>query len=154
MAQQFLVQTDLWPFVVSTLPARFEEAELEWFMTIHDGLLARREPYVTLTDCTAIAEIPSPTVRKRIGEWNKRIEADIRRYNVATAIVMSNALVRGALTALHWIAPPPQPTEVVGRAHDGARFLLQQLERNGVRPTSAMQRYVDSLAATGASAMC
>lgn len=153
MAEPFVVQTDLWPFVVSKLPSRIDEAELERFMAIHDGLLARHELYVTLTDCTGITEIPSATVRKRIGDWNKRIEADIRRFNVATAIVLSNTLVRGALTALHWLAPPPQPTELVARPYDGARYLLTQLEKHDVRVTPAMQRYVDSLASAGATAV-
>lgn len=153
MGSAFVVRTEHWPFVMSELPSRLDEAGLERFMAIHDGLLARQQPYVTLTDCTAIAEIPNAAVRRRIGEWNKKIEADIRRYNIATAIVISNGLVRGALTALQWLAPPPQPTEVVARPYEGARFLLQQMQRHGMAVTPGLRDYVASLAPEGASAV-
>lgn len=92
-------------------------------MRAQEEIFQRRERYVSLTDTTAVDGLPDARVRASIGQWLKTIEERAKRYQVANALVIASPLTRGALTAVHWLAPPPVPTTVCATLMEGARYL-------------------------------
>jgi hypothetical protein len=112
--QQPDVDDRFFPLVVNTLPERIRPEDLPQFFAKSERVLQRREPYVTISDVRATKEIPNATVRKALADWSKQIEPLMKQYTVGSAIVITSPLVRGGLTALFWLAPPPYPQQVVG----------------------------------------
>ena len=101
------------PLVVNIIPERIHAEHLPAFFAKSQAVLLRRQPYVTITDTSACREMPNATVRKELADWSKKFDALMKRYTVGSAIVITSPLVRGGLTALFWLAPPPYPQQVV-----------------------------------------
>lgn len=101
------------PLIISAMPARFEDLELDRFLARHEWLLDRGKRYATITDLSGLVGLPEAATRRRIADWNNGIEARARRYTIATAVIAPNSLLRGAMTALHWLSPPPYPQAIV-----------------------------------------
>lgn len=101
------------PLIVSSMPPRFADLELEGFLARHEWLLDRGVRYATITDLSTLVGLPGADTRKRIADFNLRIEGRARRLTLATAIVAPNALLRGAMTAVNWLSPPPYPQAIV-----------------------------------------
>ncbi len=118
-----------WPLVVLRLPPRIGEAEVASLARAQEEIFQRRERYVSLTDTTAVVGLPDARVRSAIGQWLQTIEERAKRYQVANALVIASPLTRGALTAVHWLAPPPVPTTVCATVREGARYLEEHARR-------------------------
>lgn len=101
------------PLIVTVMPARFTDAEITAFLARHEALLARGRRYCTITDLSQIAGLPEATTRRRIADWQQKVESTMRKWTVGTAIVAPSNLLRGAMTALNWLSPPPYPQEIV-----------------------------------------
>lgn len=101
------------PLVVNIIPERIRAEHLPAFFAKSEAILRRGQPYVTITDASACRELPNAMVRKELAEWSKKFDPLMKRYTVGSAIVITSPLVRGGLTALFWLAPPPYPQQVV-----------------------------------------
>lgn len=100
------------PLVVVVLPARIDRSFAEVLENDHRVLFGMRSRYVSFTDTTAVAAMPDATTRQRVAEWAKSHEAELRRVQVANALLVPNAVIRAGLSAIHWFAPPPVPTAI------------------------------------------
>lgn len=107
------VDDRFFPLVVNVIPEHLLAEHLPAFHEKTEAILRRREPYVTITDLTRARHVPSPVARREIAAWTQRFEAEIRRYALGSAIVIDSPLIRGGLTALFWLSPPPYPQQVV-----------------------------------------
>jgi hypothetical protein len=65
---------------------------------------ARRQPIVAISDCRLANH--DAQQRRLLGEWTKEALALDKGCTLATIVLLDNPLLRGALTALNWIAPP------------------------------------------------
>jgi len=101
------------PLVVNTLPERIRAEHLPAFFAKSEAILRRGEAYVTISDTTLCRELPNAVVRRELADWSKEFEPLMKRHTVGSAIVITSPLVRGGLTALFWLAPPPYPQQVV-----------------------------------------
>jgi len=68
------------------------------------AIVDRGQPFVLLTE-TEGAGVPNAQVRKRIGEQQIALEPRMRPLSPGSVVVVKSTLLRGALTALSWIAP-------------------------------------------------
>lgn len=101
------------PLVVNIIPERIHAEHLPAFFAKSEAILRRGQPYVTISDTTACRELPNAVVRKALADWSKAFEPLMKRHTVGSAIVITSPLMRGGLTALFWLAPPPYPQQVV-----------------------------------------
>jgi hypothetical protein len=132
MPSPLALDTRHWPLVTLTLPSDMADLDLEGLGRSQDAVFARREKYVSLTDTSSVASVPNAKVRSRIAEWTKSIEPLSKRYQVANALVVPNPLVRGVLTAVHWLAPPVVPTLVCATVGEGLAFLVEHAKTAGL----------------------
>jgi hypothetical protein len=58
-------------------------------------------------------------------------ECRTRRKNIGSAIIIQNAIVRGAYTALRWISPQPAPNKAFSTVQSAARWCVQGIEEDG-----------------------
>ena len=98
------------------LPTMEEAAE---FFGEYRAVLERLQPgekVVVITDFTN-AERPGPDIRKFVGESFRNL-GDLRKHVVNSYLVVSSAMVRGAVTAASWIAPSMKTITMVATFDD------------------------------------
>jgi hypothetical protein len=88
--------------------------------------VARTRPYAVILDATE-AERPTALQRKRQAEWIGRHQTQLATFCMGTAYVIGSPLIRGALTAILWVQPPPNPHTVVGTLEEATRWARAQL---------------------------
>lgn len=84
-----------------------------------------------IVDTTTIESTPDATLRKKMKDFEDGRRPIIRDKNIGSAIVLSNALVRGAYTALRWISPQPAPNKAFSNVRDAARWCIEGIEADG-----------------------
>lgn len=125
------VDDRFFPLVVNTIPERLDADHLPAFFAKTEAILKRREPYVTLSDVTRTRELPTAVVRRALADWSTRHDAAMKQFAMGTAIVIESAMIRGGLTALFWLAPPPYPQQVVATIGEGLDVVRRYYEATG-----------------------
>lgn len=135
-----LCRLDLHPLVLVDMPARFDLEDLAKFTRAIDALYVRGGRFSTLVDSRAVVSVPDAAVRKRLADWQNETRERIAKHNVFTATVTDSALVRGAMTAIHWIFRPPNEQVTVASYPEGFRRCMAALEAEGVALPQALVR--------------
>ncbi|MCA9685015.1 MAG: hypothetical protein KC457_22725 [Myxococcales bacterium] len=97
---------------------------LEQQTRVHQRLLAEGRRYVAVVDCSMGTRI-SPLQRKMYAEWLQENDEALRATLEGAAFIMPSALVRGALTAIFWVARLHAPHTVHRQLDDGLRWALR-----------------------------
>jgi len=99
------------------------------------AIVDRSRPFVLLTE-TAGANVPSAQVRQRIGELQAELEPRMRPFSIGNVVVVRNTLLRGALTALTWLAPSLSEIVYADSLEEGLRVADEMVDshRRGAAP--------------------
>lgn len=117
-----------WPLVVIEWPAgTITDADIEDFLRRSTAQLARGERFGSLHDGVRASGLDSKQ-RKRMSEHVNLSRALLRRWHVAAAIVADSAMVRGMITAINWVSPPPFPQKQFATRAEAESWLLGMLE--------------------------
>jgi hypothetical protein len=121
------------PIYVSTWFGEATERVVMDYFAYHrrmmDEHIRARRPFAIITDATD-AERPSPKVRSLIAEITDA-SADPGALMVGNYLVLSNALVRGAFTAMQWLSRKRWPTIVVATPAEAVSRALDELAKVG-----------------------
>jgi hypothetical protein len=148
------VMTLDWPIVVTAFPEkRVPDATLqsvlghiEWVMV---EAVKRREKLFFITDLTAMREITPASQRQFTAEWIKR-NADLSRASsVGGATVTPSSILRGIITALYWLQPPPTPAFPAATRHEAMLRGIERLEAERVLLSPRLVAYRDKHRKTG-----
>jgi hypothetical protein len=142
------VETVDWPIVLIEFPERrVSDAELHATLDHVELLLGEaaknREKIFVVTDLTVMREVTPANQRKFTAEWMKRTADLSRAGGVGTATVTPSALVRGIITALHWLQPSPTQSFAVATRHDAMLKGIELLEAGGVLLSPRLIAYRD-----------
>jgi len=120
---------DAFPLVVTVGAMAYSDSEYADMVAGYDKLFQRGERYAIVTFTPAGAELPGARDRKRITDWasSPYVHEKSKKLCVASATVVQNALMRGALTAIMWLWKPPAPHRAVGTAQEAVHWCLGQL---------------------------
>ena len=91
-----------------------------------------------------VATITAP-MRAMIGAWTREHAEHIRRTNLVAAIVMPELSYRAALTALHWLSPPPSPQVACASLIEAVEHCCDALTRNRIPLNSGIHALRDEL---------
>lgn len=94
-------------------------------------LVERGEKFVVITEATGFA-FPGPSQRKIIADWIPSVKGRMNQFSLGTAMVLQNALQRGSITALNWIARPDVPMAAFETKAEALAWCKGQLEKAGV----------------------
>jgi hypothetical protein len=106
------VTLEMFPVVCLQSVGTSTEADIEQAHRKFLEAFARQRRMVCISD----ARLSSFDAMQRhmLGQWSKRIHALGKPYTAATIVMLEgSSLLRGVVTALNWIAPPPIPQHVV-----------------------------------------
>ncbi len=99
-----------WPLVIVEWPAELDVHDIrDHFAELADLLDVRRGPLVVVVDGTEARMLHS-TLRMRTAEGISAITARAVSRMLGVAYVAPSVVVRGAITAIHWVARPPFPS--------------------------------------------
>lgn len=118
----------MWPLVHVTMPAVVETVDITYLQESYEHVFAAPTRHALIVDTTTIERTPDATLRKKMKDFEDSRRAIIRDKNIGSAIVLSNALVRGAYTALRWISPQPAPNKAFSNVRDAARWCVEGIE--------------------------
>ena len=109
------VTTDDWPIVVIEFPEeRVSDAALHAMFRHLEELLREaekaEEKIFTITDLTRMHHIAPASQRRYAGEWIQHTAMLARTASVGGAQVTPSGILRGLVTAVFWVKPPPTPS--------------------------------------------
>lgn len=128
------------PLVVSEMPRRIDVAMMRDYVARIDALYRRGERFATLVDTRRMEAMPTAADRGFLAEWQNRTVELILRYNVINVTVVDSALMRGALSAMNWLFPPPNEQLVVADLDAGFRICVDRLRRERSSFPVALER--------------
>ena len=128
----------MWPLVQVAMPPEIHLPDIEFLQQSYENVFAAPRRHALIVDTTTLEKVPDATLRRRMKEFEDSRRPIIREKNIGSAIVLSNALVRGAFTALRWISPQPAPNKAFSNVRDAARWCIEGIEADGQEvPTAA-----------------
>ena len=114
--------------------------DVEAYIADVNRLYERRERFATLVQTSENTTVPGALERRRLADWQNDSIDSIRRYNVFTATVVRSPVVRGAMTAMHWILRPPNEQVVVDSFGVALERCMAKLRDAGCAIPEALQR--------------
>jgi hypothetical protein len=121
----------LWPVVVTMIPSRALDEELQAHMDYVDGLYARGEPFLTVT-FIRLSTRTTNQQRAQMSAWMTRTEPAMKRLNRGAAFVTGSTAFRFVLSGLMLLSPLPIPYEVFTSARDATPWLERALREAGL----------------------
>lgn len=145
VTEQVQVDEERWPLVISTLPRHLELGAVETYFVEQRIILERGQLWVHLVDSSRMEHVPEAKVRARIAALTKELLSASAALNIATSVVIQQALVRGGLMAIHWVVPPPHPFSAVPNRLEGVSYLCAAYVKRNMQVPASLLRYRDLL---------
>jgi hypothetical protein len=114
------------------MPVAPDEAFFKTYFVKQRELLSRGKRWVHLVDIRLVTRLPDARARAVVSAETAALNDLSARWNAGTATVISSPIVRGILTAIHWLSPPPHPFLNVATVDEGLTFLASCAAKAGV----------------------
>lgn len=104
------IEVDETKFPILVVNAFGDSSDEDLFSYIRalNRALRREKPHVVIVDATGGTSLKG-THRKLVAEWNKENQRDLSHFRKGLILVADSTLLRGMITAIYWIHPPPFP---------------------------------------------
>lgn len=121
----------MWPLAVITMPPVTTRADIAYMQQCYEHVFAAPTRHALIVDATTIVRVPDAALRREIKSFEDSRRTAAREKNIGSAVVIQNALVRGAYTALRWISPQPAPNKAFATLKDAAEWCVRGIEDDG-----------------------
>jgi hypothetical protein len=144
------VHTTDWPIIVMDIPeVRVADEDLRGALGYIEQLLrecqSKGVKCAQVTDMTRIRELPPASQRKYAGEWVRATAALQVATSVGGANVTPSAILRGIITAIHWIQKPPTPVEFFATREEAMLQCIRWLDEARVLLPSGVHELREKL---------
>jgi hypothetical protein len=127
-----------WPLLYVRFPSKpLSDEGFEYFIERYTAAVELRVPFATILDSRGLTTAITAHQRKRLTEWFDVTGELAGQYHFGIAVLMSNAIIRGALKAVTWIKPIPVPIEPFGSIADAAPWVRKIFAEQRVAITPA-----------------
>lgn len=121
----------MWPLAVITMPPVMTPADIQYMQVCYEQVFAVPTRHALIVDTTTIVRVPDAALRREIKSFEDSRRSAAREKNIGSAVIIQNALVRGAYTALRWISPQPAPNKAFATMQEAARWCVQGIGDDG-----------------------
>jgi hypothetical protein len=136
----------LWPMPMTTLDTEIREDELRAYLDEYvRDVLGRGEIFVSVVDLMGVTHAPSARVSQMVAQWTKDNDEVGSPLALGYAVATSSALVRGGMTAIHWLNPPRVPTKFVASRALAVRWAVERMEAEQLPVHQPIYRYLRQL---------
>jgi hypothetical protein len=143
------VNESMWPIVVFTLGETTTDDDWRRMFATYDEIYTRRQLFHAITDGMSIKSFPTSAQRRLIADLSREHESRSRRWCVGGATVLPNAVARGVVTALTWLAPPVYKLTYHATFADAHDEAVRTLEARGVAlPERALRTHQPAMTGT------
>lgn len=127
------VSTVDWPIIVMEFPAKLvPDASLHDALAYFEGLLKEakesRERTYTITDLSEMHQLAPAAQRKYVGDWMKRTVLLQKAVSLGGANVTPSTILRGLITAIYWLVPPPMPAVFVASRREAYAVAIKAFD--------------------------
>jgi hypothetical protein len=149
------VLTGYWPILIVEFPEhRFGDEDnralLEHLEALMNDAVRTGEKLYFITDLTLMREFAPARQRQYTGQWIKRTTPLAQASSVGGAQVTPSAVLRGIITAIFWVQPPPTPAVCVATRSEAMRVGIERLEAAHVVLPPRLASYRDEAGALAA----
>lgn len=123
-----LFDVSMWPMVVISMPPVTIDDDLIYMRECYEHIFAASTRHALIVDTTKIVRVPDARMRRQMKEFEDSKRPVIREKNIGSAIIIQNALVRGAYIALRWISPQPAPNKAFPTMEAAASWCVRGIE--------------------------
>jgi hypothetical protein len=117
-----LISLEEWPLVIVTFLKSTTSEEYDRYIREIEQIRRRREPWAYILHARNTG--PMTAAHRQAYTASARRAADlIRQYLRCAAFVFTNPIVRGCLTAVQWLAPPPYPWKIAGTMEEARAWV-------------------------------
>ena len=121
----------MWPLAVITMPPVTAPADIDYMQQCYEHIFAAPTRHALIVDTTTIVRVPDAALRRQIKAFEDSRRHAAREKNIGSAVIIQNALVRGAYTALRWISPQPAPNKAFATMQEAAEWCVRGIEDDG-----------------------
>jgi len=113
-----------WPLLYVRFPSKpLSDDGFEYFIARYTAMVERRVPFATILDSRGLTTAITAHQRRRLTEWFD-VTGDLAgQHHFGIAVLISNAVIRGALKAVTWVKPIPVPVQPFGSIVDAAPWI-------------------------------
>jgi hypothetical protein len=119
------------PLVLVTFQGPATDDEFDAYLGGMSRILEGRKRNVTILDARLAASPPAKQ-RAKQADWLKTNRVLLQQYSCGSVFIIKSTMIRGALTAILWIAPMSVPHAVVSTLEEAERWALGRLREEGV----------------------
>ena len=126
--QQFGLTFDenAWPLTYVRFPSKpLGDDGFEYFIERYTAIVERRVPFATILDSRGPTTAITAHQRRRLTEWFEVTGQLAGEHHFGIAVLINNALIRGALKAVTWVKPIPVPIKPFGSIADAAPWVRE-----------------------------
>jgi hypothetical protein len=123
-----VIDTSRFPLIVERFHRGVTDQDVDYMIRQFELLFHGGRRYALLVYCDPDAVVMSAAQRKRVSQWYRDCAEQVKRINVATAVVLESQLVRGAMTALNWLVEPVVQQKNVPNVREGLIYCIGALE--------------------------
>ena len=120
-----------WPVVIVRYPREITPDEWREHLACLVSLAEKGRPFATLADLAPAPNVHA-TMRRELVMAMERHDALFRSMIIAAAQVVRSPLVRGAMTAVNWIRPPPFPARSFGDEESAYVWLRERVSERAM----------------------
>ncbi len=118
-----------WPLLIIKASGESSDRDLDRYIATLSEALSRCERHVVVVDASEGQNLKS-THRKRVAAWNQANEPALKKYRAGLVLVTESAVLRGLITAVYWLFPPPFPYRTADSIDDARSWGFKQLKLN------------------------
>lgn len=119
---------------------------MDRFFQRQDEFLDRQEEWLHIVDSRFVHAMPCSETRARLAHHLKRTGERSARLTRGTALLHGSSLMRGIVTALHWLQPPKYAFANVSSVEEAMSYLAGCARGNALRvPSHATVDSVDAI---------
>jgi hypothetical protein len=129
-----------WPLLYVRFPSKpLSDEGFEYFIERYTAVVERRIPFATILDSRGLTTAITAHQRKRLTEWFEVTGKLAGEHHFGIATLISNALIRGALKAVTWVAPIPVPVRPFGSIADATPWIREIFTEQRIPITSSIE---------------
>jgi hypothetical protein len=121
-----IFEESAWPLAYVRFPSKpLSDDGFEYFIERYTAMVERRSPFATILDSRGLTTAITAHQRKLLTDWFDVTGKLAGEYHFGIAVLMNNALIRGALKAVTWVKPVPVPIMPFASIADAAPWLRE-----------------------------